>query len=482
MALKNTERFEFDVDFQWEILGFILLEKNGYKLLHLLQPGYFDLDHQRVIAHAIQKYFKRKHKVIPTPALLKEELRNLFNTKDYARSFTEKDREDITKRAKRLFRNPPKDPDEIYEKCKTFASFVQFKRTLEEVDITNYGQYEAYLKKFQGAVNIGLELDEQAGTLMVNATRVRLYERHNRTNIHPTPYHALNRLTTAGGWPSGAVIVVVDKPKRGKTLFLVNTALDYAKQRADNTNKVIYFDLENGEDSISLRLDQAISNLDTKEILSGKHDKKLNKLYRQLKRLKSEIFIVRMPAGCTTNDLDAKMDELNQKYGLVFNVAIIDYVALMGALSGKTEDVHRISDAYIDVKNWAKKRNLVHVWTANHVVRQAYKKRLTKYAPDELAKCIDIERHVDALLGIQQSEEDMKMNIMRVEVLEQRHGAPFGRILFKQNLKTQRLKLLSQDEHRDYNNSFGELYNEGSGIDEDVKKFRDSKQKRKFSD
>ena len=317
------EKFEFDPDFQWEILKFILTEQDGYKVLHLIQPGYFDTDYQRVIAHGVQRYFKRKQKIVPSLALLREELRNLFNTKDYARSFTEVDRKNILVKAKRLFKHP-KDPEEIYQKCKSFASYVQFKRTLEEVDINNYSNYEGYIQRFQSAVNIGRELDEEPGTMLVAASKLRLFKRHHQSNIHPTPYAALNRLTTAGGMPMGSVLVVTDRPKKGKTLFLVNTALAYAKQKAYKTNRVIYFDLENGEESISLRMDQSLTNLPTKDILSGEHDQKILKLYRQLKRLGSELFVCRMPAMSTVADFDKKLDELKQKYGMEFNIAIID--------------------------------------------------------------------------------------------------------------------------------------------------------------
>lgn len=477
MAARPSIKFEFDKDFQWDIIKTILIHKAGYKLLFIVNHDYFDLDYHRVIANAVERFFKRKQKLPATAGLLNEELRVLFKTRDYARNFTEIDRAKITKKVRRLYKSPPSDPEEVFQKCKTFASFIQFKKTLEGIDVNNFTQYETYSTQIQKAVNIGLQLDEKAGSLMVSASRVRLYERHNRAELIPTPYDQLNRLTNAGGYQMGSVFVLIDRPKRGKTFVLINLALEYIKKRTHLTNKAIYFDLENGEDSISTRLDQSLMGLTKFEVISGEHDQKINKAYRSLKRLGCEIYVVRVPNGATTNDLQKILDDLYQSYGLIFNVAFIDYIGLMGALSGKTEDVNKISDAYLDVKNFAKKNNLTHIWTGHHVKREAYQRRSTKYKPDDMAKCIDISRHVDGVFGLQQSEEDIKAGVLRLEVIEQRDGVPFGRVIFKQNLKTQRLKVMSPTAHREYNMSFGELYNEGVE-DEEAMKHREMKKKR----
>lgn len=477
MATRPPNKFEFDKDFQWDIIKTVLIQKNGYKLLFLIHHDYFELNYQRVIAHGIERYFKRKQKLPTVPALLNEELRSLFRSRDYARSFTETDRASIVKKVRRLYKSPPPDSEEVFQKCKTFASFIQLKKTLEGIDVNNYTQYESYSSQIQKAVNIGLQLDEKGGSLMVSAARVRLYERHNRSELIPTPYDQLNRLTNAGGYQMGSVFTIIDRPKRGKTFVLINLALEYVKKRTHQTNKAIYFDLENGEDSITTRMDQSLLGLSKSEIISGQHDQKLNKTYRTLKRLGCEIYVQRMPNGCTTNDLQKVIDDLFQSYGLVFNVCFIDYIGLMGSLSGKVEDVNKISDAYLDVKNFAKRNNFAHTWTGHHVIRAAYGRRLTKYKSDDMAKCIDISRHVDGVFGLQQSEDDLRVGVLRMEVIEQRDGVPYGRVLFKQNLKTQRLRVMSPSAHKEYNMSFGELFNEGAE-DGETSKYREKMKKK----
>lgn len=460
------EKFEFNVPFQWEIIKHILLDKNGYKVLTLVSYEYFDLDYQKVIVRSIQRYFKRKSRIPPASSYLMEEVRYLFRTKDYAKLFTEIDRAKVQKKIRILFKSPPKDPEEVYEKIKTFASFVMMRKALEDFDVGNYEQYTANILKLQKAVNIGQSLNEKKGSLMVSASRIRILDRHQQTDIIPTPWVQLNSLTNAGGYTKGSIICIVDRPKKGKTLGLINIACAYAKNPAFKANKIIYFDLENGETAITTRMDQCLVGASKHDILSGELDQKLNKTYRKLARFKSEIYVVRMPAYATTLDFIKEMDDIEQEYGIKFKVAIVDYIGIMGATSGKTEDHLRISDAYIDVKNMAKAKDLDIVYTGHHVTRAAYGRRSTKYKPDDLAKCIDIERHVDALFGMQQSEEDVKMGLLRWEIIEQRDGIPFGRVVFKQNTKFQRIKPLPSEDLKEYNFAYGNIYNEGTDEDE----------------
>lgn len=474
------DKFEFDVSFQWEIIKYILLDKHGYKVLSLVSFEYFDLDDQKIIVKAIQRYFKRKSRIVPASGYLNEELRYLFKTKDYAKLFTEFDRSRIQKKARLIFKVAPKDPEEVYEKCKAFASFVQMKTALENFDVQNFEQYTNNIAKLQKAVNVGQGLNEKKGSLMVSASRIRILERHQSKDIIPTPWPQLNALTNAGGYTKGSIITIVDRPKKGKTMALINITVAYAKSPAMKANRIIYFDLENGETAITTRIDQCLVGASKSEILSGEHDQKLHKIYRQLSRFKSEIYVVRMNAYCTTADMQLALDELRQEYGLVFTVAIIDYIGNMGAMSGKTDDHLRISDAYIDVKNFAKLNDLDCVWTGHHVTRAAYGRRSTKYKPDDLAKCIDIERHVDALLSLQQSEEDIKMGLVRLEVLEQRDGLPFGRVVFKTNPRHQRLRALPLDELREYNQAYGNLFNDGE--DESGAEDRENRKKKSKSD
>jgi len=455
MIKRKSEKFLFDIEFQWHILRYTLQDRDGYKALILYKYDYFDLEEQKIIARAIQRFFKRTQRVPKLAAVLNEELNQLFKTKDYAQAFLNKDRIAIKKRVRQLFNNGLKEPEEIFAKVKTFASYVEFKKVIEEVNLTDYNQYQTYLKKIQNAINLGVTLNEKKGMFLVNSINTRLITRKNNDElIISTNIKQMDKLTNAGGYAKGSVIVFIDRPKRGKTLLLVNIARWFISKRSEKlkgrNKKVIYFDLENGEANISARLDQAIVRSTKSDILNGKFDLRLKKIYRKFKRLGGEIYTQRMPAYSTTTDFQRVMDEIYNEYGIKFEVGIIDYMGLMGSVSGKKEDQERISDAYIDVKNWADHNGLDMVFTGHHVKREGYDRRAYRYRPDDLAKTTEIERHVDAIYGIQQNENEETANIVRLELIVQRDGLPSGRCLFNLKLDQQRLTEFTSDELEKY--------------------------------
>lgn len=470
---KLTEKFIFDLDFQYEILRYTLKDKHGYKALYLYKHESFDLDEQKIIARAIHRYFKRTGRTPKSAAILNEELNGLFKTRDYAQGLKEKDRREIKARVKKLFAGVLKEPEEILAKIRNFASYVNFKQALEEVNINDYSSYATYVKKFQNALSIGVKINEHRGLFMVGAASSRFIGRRNNPDIIiPTRIRQIDRLTNAGGYAKGSVIVVVDKPKKGKTEFLCNVARKFignVSMKNTGNKKVIYFDLENGEQNISCRVDQAVALATKQEILNGIHDAKLKKIYRKFSRLGGELYIVRMPAYSTIHDFQKIIDDQLAEFGIRYEVAIIDYMGLMGAISGKKEDFDRISDAYLDVKNWAEKNELDMVFTGHHIKREAYSRRASKYRSDDLAKCIDIERHVDAIFGIQQNDLEEKANILRLEVIVQRDGAPHGRALFHNKIQYQRLTEFSKEDLRDYEETIGKYFESDSPEPRDKK-------------
>jgi replicative DNA helicase len=458
MAKKLSNKFEYNIKFQWNILKFTVTSKYGYKVVDMFKYSYFSLTEQQIIARAIQKFYRRRKRIPADSSILLEELRKLYHTKDYAAELSEDDIDLINTKASRLYKSEIKDPDEIIEKVRLFASYVEFQKALQEVDLKNFESYQSYSRKIQNAINISLNVSEDSGAFAGASIKDRLKKRRAQKNIIPTPYQQMNNLTNAGGYERGSIFTIVDRPKKGKTTALINFAIDYATAKGRNVwkrdskgkkklvynyrakfKRVIYFDLENGQDAINSRIDQSIIDIDKKTLLSGDYDDVLMKRWRKWRKLGADIYVIKMPNGCTTDDLQKEMDNIKNEQGIIFDVAFIDYIGIMGSTSGKKEDLERISDAYLDVKNWAKKNDLDIVWTGHHINRQGYSDRATKYKPEHLAKCIDITRHIDGLFGFQQTEQEEKEGIARLEILEQRDGQPYGRIWFWVNINHQKI-------------------------------------------
>jgi hypothetical protein len=278
----------------------------------------------------------------------------------------------------------------------------------------------------------------------------RQMRRQDTSPIYPTPYKQVNHLTNAGGYAKASILVILDKPKAFKTGMLANIARGYLRMR----KKVLIIDLENGEDEFIIRIEQAVLNKSKSQVLSGEHDKSMQKALRKYKRLNSELVIKRMPAYTTTaKDIGVYMDYLYKEFGFRADILIVDFIAKMGCLSGKDSLHERISEAYVDVNNLALERDIIHVWTAQHVKTSAELRERTRYRENDAAGSIDSVRHIQAMFGLNRSKEEEENNIQRMEVVAQQDGKK-GRAVFWVDADTQRAREFTHDERKEFDEQF----------------------------
>lgn len=440
-----SSKFVFDVEYQWEIIKFIILDPKGSQALRLVEDGYFAILYHQVIIYGLKKFYKTHGRVPKNRANFKGEIKSLFKTKRYAQSLKEEDRKEILRLVDRVFKSTIRDGDIIFENCRKFATFIQVKKVVEEFDITDYNSYDAASSKLQRAIITGVEVGQERGEFLFQNMAHRHFDRKHNNDTISTPYHQVNALTNNDGFNKHSLGVIIDKGKGGKTAHLVNVGRGYLKQR----KKIIVFDLENGAIGYATRYEQSLIKANKREVMAGTHDDKLQKLARRYKRMGSECVIKRLPAGSTTKDMEKVLSEL-KAMGLVFEVCIIDYIGIMGATSGKNDDKDRISDAYLDVKNMAERWDFDIIWTGHHITREAYKRRSSKYEPTDTAKCIDINRHIDFMFGVNQNEEEEAAGVCRWEVVDIRDGMSNARAYFWVDINTQRVDEFTKTQLAEY--------------------------------
>ena len=466
-------KFDFSTEFQFDLLKYTVLDRNGYKALELYQDSYFVLTHHAIIAHALKGYYKRKRKV-PGRTILIEEINRLLNSKDYINNVTDDDRKEVLDIINKLYKGIVTDGDEILEKAEKFAQFVDLKESIENVDLLDYNNYDAFSRKVNKAISPRLQKMEERGSFLIKDVRHRQLKRMDSSSIIPTPFWQVNRLTNAGGYAKGSIIVVLDRSKKFKTGMLVNVALGYLRGK-----NVLVIDLDNGEDEFMTRIEQALIKKNKKEILDGEFNKQVNKALLKRKRLGSELVIKRMPALITTaNDIRTYMDYLYREFGFVADELIIDYIGKMGCISGKDSLHERISEAYIDIANLALEKKIEHVWTAHHVTKDAVRRReAKKYESSDLSGSIDISKHVQAIFGLNRTPEEEAKGIQRLEVVEQRDGVPNGRAVFNVDIATNFMKELTEEKRREFDIRYKEHFD-----DEEDDEPKDKKQKRTNAD
>jgi hypothetical protein len=446
MSNKNKNKFQYNTEFQEKILGYTIKDDNGYKALDLYKDYYFDLIEHQVIAAALKHYYKTKGKIPRDRAILKEQLRLMYTKKEFKESLLQTDKDRIDKLVNKLYKNLITDGNDLLEACTKFASFVEFKEVLEGINITDFNSYESVIKKLQSAVNRKSNADEDKGIFLIQDIRQRQIDRKNHEPVHPFPFWQLNSLTNAGGYASGSLFVLLDKAKGFKTGIMINLLKGYMRLKKN----IILFDLENGQDSMALRVEQSLSNKTKPEILSGDYNKHTQKILRQYGRIGVEVVIKRLPAYSTAKDLENWIDWYYNEFGLVFQKMFIDYIGLMGSSQDYKDDNARISNAYLEVKNLAEKKHIEHVWTPHHISKPGYARRGTKYEATDTAKCLEIHRHVDGMFGVNQNDEEREGNVYRIELIDQRDGVPEGRVYLWGNEAKQRVTEFTKNQLKEY--------------------------------
>jgi hypothetical protein len=465
-----ADKFQFGTDFQQEILKVTATDKNNYKIIQLYQPEYFTLLTHKAIAFAFKRYFKATGS-LPNKIVLREELRKVFRLKSYSADYDEATKNRTFKIASKLYATPSTRPEDIIESTKKFARFTLLKEEISNVDLLDFDNYDKFQTRVQNAITFGHESSDRVGTFVVGGIRARQTERKFRSPMVELPYRQWNKMMNGNGSEKGSLICILGKEKDFKTGMLINIA----RARLRRAKKILYIDLENNESPLATRAEQSIARLTKEDILLGKNDLAIQKIMRRYQRIGAELYIKRLPAyHATCNTIQAEMDKMYREYGIKFDEIVLDFIGLLGALSGAKDDLQRISDATVDFKNLLSSNQIDLGYTAMHVTREGEAARKnTCYIPNDIAKCKDIGRHVDMLVGINSNDNEDREGVMRVEMIEQRDGLPFGRVLLWVDKKTQHVKEFTIKEEEAYKQQMQEVIDSADDVKRKQKNSKD---------
>ena len=450
MANKNKIKFSFTTEFQLEILRFLVQDKDGGLVVKRVKPSYLVLIEHSIIAEGLVKFFKKNNKV-PSKNILKQEIKELLESKNYVDLVTQEDVPNINKIIDDLYNTPLQDSEYIRDKIYQFSTYVEMKNLNESFDLENFDQYEEYSKKFDMILQNSKPKTEDEPLYLIRDLAQRQFKRKVNPDVIPSPYKQLNDLTNAGGFPSGSVLVLLDKPKAKKTFFLVNLAKGYLRMK----KSVLYIDTENGKNQIMDRMIQSSINVSKKDLYTGDFDKKEASHIRKLSRFGVELVIERIPAMITDcNYIRDLIDKLRSQ-GINIQVVIIDYAAKLASIARDKEDFDRISNVYVDIQNLANEENLDCIWTANHITRDGAKHRETRYEENDISGAISIVRNAQGIYGLNATPQEEAEGIQRLEIVVQRDGLPFGRAVFKVDVEHQRAVELTKEQRKAYDEVYG---------------------------
>lgn len=449
--LNSCNKFTFSIEFQLEVLRFLIQEKESLLYVQKIKPGYFTLIEHSIVVEALVKFVK-KYQRIPSEVLMVEQVKTLLEGRDYVDLVTKDDIPNIHKLISELYNKPLKDVDIILENIHKFIAYIELKALNESMDFSDYNSYETYQAKLTKILQSSKPQKKDEPLLMVSGTAMRQLMRKVDPDVVPTPFWQLNRLGNGDGYPKNSLFVLIDRPKRRKTFALINIARGYLAMKKN----VLYIDTENGKNQLMDRMIQSTLNKTKREMLTGDYDKMEQRHMRKYKRLGVEFIVERVPA--TIADCNTIMNlvrKLETEKGIKVHVIMIDYAAKLASIARDRDDVERINNVYIDIDNMGDELGLDAVWTAQHVTREGAKHQETKYEDNDIASAISIIRNAKCVMGLNSTQDEEEHNIMRMEVVVQRDGVPSGRVMFNMDPERQRMKEFSKEARAKYDESIG---------------------------
>lgn len=449
--LNSCNKFTFSIEFQLEVLRFLIQGKESLLYVQKIKSGYFTLIEHSIVVEALVKFVK-KYQRIPSEVLMVEQVKTLLEGRDYVDLVTKDDIPNIHKLISELYNKPLKDVDIVLENIHKFIAYIELKALNESMDFSDYNSYETYQAKLTKILQSSKPQKKDEPLFMVNGTAMRQLMRKVDPDVVPTPFWQLNRLGNGDGYPKNSLFVLIDRPKRRKTFALINIARGYLAMKKN----VLYIDTENGKNQLMDRMIQSTLNKTKREMLTGDYDKMEQRHMRKYKRLGVEFIVERVPA--TIADCNTIMNlvrKLETEKGIKIHVIMIDYAAKLASIARDRDDVERINNVYIDIDNMGDELGLDAVWTAQHVTREGAKHQETKYEDNDIASAISIIRNAKCVMGLNSTQDEEEHNIMRMEVVVQRDGVPSGRVMFNMDPERQRMKEFSKEARAKYDESIG---------------------------
>ena len=126
-----------------------------------------------------------------------------------------------------------------------------------------------------------------------------------------------------GGFNRGELNIFAAASGGGKSLFLQNSALNWALTGLN----VAYVSLELSEELCSMRFDSMLTGMTTRDVFKNTDDVDLK--VRMQGKNAGALQIVQLPNGITVNDLNSYLKEFEVKNNIKFDAVLLDYLDLM---------------------------------------------------------------------------------------------------------------------------------------------------------
>lgn len=418
----SYDKYPYGIEFQKSVLALMMLDPRFLgEYYDTVVPSYFEDPNYQSLAGLILEIFK-KHKERPTYAVLDAGIVDRCRKIQDAQ-IAKKSEDSLRALLHEICQFDLTSPKSVAEKVIKWAVQQECKRTiLESIDSLKKDDsqvLDSLPMKFQKALRVG-HSRRMGVEFYANAKNLHklgdVQDIYNPSRRIATPLHTLNERNNGGPGPS-ELCVVQGEAKRGKSIWLVNTAV-YAS--SNYNKKVVYFTNELMEQDVAYRMAARLCQMPIRDVI------KQHPTYEQLIGVfcRPEFYChikYYPPGGASVDTIRSYLCRLEVVDGVRPDLIIIDEADRL-ALPGKVYDdssYHRLGEVYVQLIQLASDFECP-IWTASQANRSAY--GTDQVTADKIAGSLQKVQLCSLLISINQNKTEAVDGRCRIYVDRSRRG------------------------------------------------------------
>lgn len=440
MALTQ---YNFSTDFQDELLVCMIRHPEMFMgLSEVIDYGYFTGTNSQMVCKQLQLFYK-KHNVYPNFAQLSTmviqatrqtgENEKAAETTAYVQKLSE-----VEIRAKEFYR------DQAVNFAKQRALILAATEVAKTIQEGKEPGGEI-VKKFQDALSIGQNLLDQG--YLVKADYNQIVDKLSDVNYGTfTGYDIFDEKLWKRGWGPGWLIVPLAPPKRYKTAFCLNLAMNMVGPKCGYD--VLYYACEISAELASLRAFQNLLGA-TQDEFNDDPEAFKHRLFEGIRvQMQGDLLIKHFPAKTATiADIRAHAIAAIQTFGLKPKAIFIDYAETVKTSSSdkSTPEYRQQSDIYTEARALGDELGCC-IIMPDRCNREAVNQATPSM--DSFQGAFEKAGIVDISIGLCATDEEYEKGDMRYFVVLNRHGE--GGTHLRGKVDRQRMRITIDEELKPY--------------------------------
>jgi len=246
------------------------------------------------------------------------------------------------------------------------------------------------------------------------------------------------------GIKKSEMMVISGESSSGKSLLMMNYAINAwlggniaynkNKQNFANGKNVIYFTLEMSKEQLEQRIDACIASIRHKALMRGfLTDEERTRWQASLefqKNYDKHFYIVDMPRGSRTLDLEARFDSIISEFEP--DLVVVDYLGIMKPNRDFGQDWLEVGHTAADLHEFCRSKNMAVLTAAQRKAKNKALKNNGGNDLNDLGRSKMIGDNSNIVILIEQREDEHLIDDMSLHVVKNRDGAKGEFKLLKQ--------------------------------------------------